>query len=205
MSFISDISNDLRKFDWNDITDFDSIGVWPGPVKAIIISIVVAGCCAAGYFLHIQKLQESLNTVVVEESTLRSQLEAKALLAANLDEYRAQTEEMERSFAELLRQLPSETEVPGLLDDVTQTGLGSGLEFSNIALADEVSREFYIELPINVDVKGDYHDFGTFVSGVASLGRIVTLHDFEISADENVFLDMSILAKTYRYKSEDDE
>lgn len=205
MSFISDISNDLRKFDWNDITDFDSIGVWPGPVKAIIISIVVAGCGAAGYFLHIQQLQENLNTVVVEESTLRSQLEAKALLAANLDEYRAQTEEMEKSFAELLRQLPSETEVPGLLDDVTQTGLGSGLEFSNIALADEVSREFYIELPINVDVKGDYHDFGTFVSGVASLGRIVTLHDFEIAADENVFLDMSILAKTYRYKSEDDE
>jgi len=205
MSFITDISNDLSKFDWNDITDFDSIGVWPGPVKAIIIFIFVAGCGAAGYFLHIQKLQENLNTVVVEESALRSQLEAKALLAANLEEYRAQTAEMERSFAELLRQLPSETEVPGLLDDVTQTGLGSGLEFSNISLADEVSREFYIELPINVDVKGDYHDFGTFVSGVASLGRIVTLHDFEIIADENVFLDMSILAKTYRYKSEDDE
>lgn len=205
MSFLADISSDLRKFDWNDITDFDSIGVWPGPVKAIIISIVVTGCGAAGYFLHIQKLQESLNTVVVEESTLRSQLEVKAMLAANLEEYRAQTEEMEKSFAELLRQLPSETEVPGLLDDVTQTGLGSGLEFSNIALADEVSREFYIELPINIDVKGDYHDFGTFVSGVASLGRIVTLHDFDITADENVFLDMSILAKTYRYKSEDDE
>ena len=108
---------------------------------------------------------------------------------------------MEASFAELLRQLPSETEVPGLVDDITDTGLGSGLEFSNIALSEEVTQEIYIELPINIDVEGSYHDFGTFVSGVASLGRIVTLHDFSIVREEGALLSMRIMAKTYRYKT----
>jgi type IV pilus assembly protein PilO len=111
---------------------------------------------------------------------------------------------MEAAFSDLLRQLPSETEVPGLVDDVTDTGLGSGLEFANIELSDEVTQEIYIELPIEIDVTGSYHDFATFVSGVASLPRIVTLHDFEIVRKDDVFLDMSITAKTYRYR-EDDE
>ncbi len=125
-------------------------------------------------------------------------------MAVNLEAYRAQTVEMEESFAQLLRQLPSETEVPGLVDDVTDTGLGSGLDFSNIALAPEGVQEFYIETPIEIDVTGDFHDFGTFVSGVASLDRIVTLHDFSISTRDDSFLNMSILARTYRYKSDEE-
>ena len=111
---------------------------------------------------------------------------------------------MEESFEELLLQLPSETEVPGLVDDVTETGEGSGLEFNNIALQREVIREFYIELPMDIDVVGDYHDFGTFVSGVASLDRIVTLHDFTITARADNSLDMDIVARTYRYKDVDE-
>ena len=126
-------------------------------------------------------------------------------MAANLEEYRAQTIEMEESFAGLLRQLPSATEVPGLVDDVTDTGEGSGLEISNIALAPEAVQEFYIELPIDIDVIGNYHDFGTFVSGLASLDRIVTLHNFSIQTRADSFLDMSIVAKTYRYKGVDAE
>ena len=111
---------------------------------------------------------------------------------------------MEESFTELLSQLPSETEVPGLVDDVTNTGVGSGLEFANLVLPPEEIQEFYIEIPINLDVVGDYHDFGTFVSGVASLDRIVTLHDFTIRARDDSFLDMSIVARTYRYKDVDE-
>lgn len=203
MSFFTDLIADLQKFDWADLQDLDTMGVWPAPVKAIIVLVIFSGCLGAGYFFHIQNLQSELATATAEEGTIRAEFEAKAFLASNLEEYRAQTVEMEESFTELLRQLPSETEVPGLVDDVTDTGEGSGLEISNIVLAPEAIQEFYIELPIDIDVVGDYHDFGTFVSGVASLDRIVTLHDFTIQARADAFLDMSIVAKTYRYKDVD--
>ena len=200
MSYFSDIAKDLKNFDWNDLADLDTIGVWPGPVKVLITVLVFAGVLAAGYFFHVQNLQTELQRVQAEEGQIRIEFEQKAFLAANLEEYRAQTVEMEESFTELLRQLPSETEVPGLVDDVSETGLGSGLELNNIALLPEMIQEFYIELPIDIDVVGDYHDFGTFVSGVASLDRIVTLHDFSISKRQDALLDMNIQARTYRYK-----
>jgi len=198
--------NELKSFDWNDISDPDSIGVWPRPVKALLVLILFVGCLGAGYWFHIKTLQATLARVTAEETGLRTDLESKAVLAANLEAYRAQMQEMEESFGALLRQLPGQTEVPGLLEDITFTGLGSGLDFDSIQLQSEVAQEFYIELPINIAVSGSYHDFGAFVSGVASLSRIVTLHNFTISkgADSND-LDMIITAKTYRYNSDDDE
>ena len=202
MSYMKTWLGELKSFDVNDLSDIDTIGIWPGPVKALIVVIIFSGCLAAGWFLHVQKLQQELQREIANESTVGIEFEQKAFLATNLEEYQAQTVEMEESFAELLLQLPSQTEVPGLVDDITNVGLGSGLEFSNIQLADEVAQEFYIELPINVDVQGNYHDFGAFVSGVASLDRIVTLHDFSIASSSNTFLSMSIVAKTYRYRSE---
>lgn len=205
MSLIKDIVADLRNFDWNDLQDVDTIGIWPAPVKAIITMIIIIGCMAGGYFFHIQNLQAELQEVVGEEGNLRIEFEQKAFLAANLEEYRAQTVQMEESFTELLRQLPSVTEVPGLVDDVTETGIGSGLEFSKLDLPAEEIQEFYIEIPMNLDVVGDFHDFGTFVSGVASLDRIVTLHDFSIEALDDSFLSMSIVARTYRYKDVDED
>ena len=204
MPFINKIIDDLRGFDWNDLQDLETIGFWPAPVKAIITVIIFSSCIAGGYFFHIQNLQVELTTVTGEEINLRIEFEQKAFLAANLEEYQAQTLTMEESFTELLRQLPSETEVPGLVDDVTNTGRGSGLEFANLVLPPEEIQEFYIEIPINLDVVGDYHDFGTFVSGVASLDRIVTLHDFTIRARDDSFLDMTIVARTYRYKDVDE-
>ena len=204
MSFINNIIGDLRGFDWNDLQDLETIGFWPAPVKAIITVIIFSSCIAGGYFFHIQNLQIDLTTVTGEEVNLRIEFEQKAFLAANLEEYRAQTLTMEESFTELLRQLPSETEVPGLVDDVTNTLKGAGLEEANLVLPPEEIQEFYIEIPINLDVVGDYHDFGTFVSGVASLDRIVTLHDFTIRAREDSFLDMTIVARTYRYKDVDE-
>jgi type IV pilus assembly protein PilO len=114
--------------------------------------------------------------------------------------------EMEEIFGDLLMQLPGKTEVPGLLEDITFTGLGSGLEFSVIQLQNEVAQEFYVELPINISVVGSFHDFGAFVSGVASLSRIVTLHDFSINADQNrTELTMQITAKTYRYNTGEED
>mgnify|MGYP002368998371 FL=1 len=119
---------------------------------------------------------------------------------------------MEESFGSLLKQLPKETEVPELLEDVTHTGLGSGLEFDGINLGTESSKEFYVEQPISIKVQGDCHAFGAFVSGISALPRIVTLHDFKITPLQNKFADtgapvltMEIQAKTYRYKDASEE
>lgn len=203
---LSDLSKELKNFDWNNLSDFETIGVWPGVVKFVITVFVFVLCIGAGFYFDIRNLQTELEGFEREESTLRVQFEQKAFMAANLDEYKEQILAMEQGFSELLRQLPSQTEVPDLVDDVTETGLGSGLSFSQIELEPEVAQEFYIEQPIQVEVTGNYHDFGTFVSGVASLPRIVTLHDFEITTSDNrTALSMTIKAKTYRYRTEDEQ
>lgn len=199
--------NELKTFNWNDLSDPASIGAWPGPVKLVLCTLLFVAVLGGGYWFHIKALQAELARVAGEESGLRADLESKAVLAANLEAYRQQMKDMEESFGDLLRQLPGQTEVPGLLEDITFTGLGSGLEFSTIALQSEVAQEFYIELPINIVVTGGYHDFGAFVSGVSSLSRIVTLHDFSISAggENRTELTMTITARTYRYNSGEDQ
>ena len=114
---------------------------------------------------------------------------------------------MEETFGALVRQLPSDTEVPGLLEDITNRGIASGLEFTSIDLQPEQAAEFYVELPIKMVVEGTYHDLGAFVSGIAGLPRIVTLHDFDIvpGDESDGSLTLSITAKTYRYKDENEE
>ncbi|MDT8397549.1 MAG: type 4a pilus biogenesis protein PilO [Pseudomonadales bacterium] len=197
--------SELKSFDWNDLGDIETIGVWPGPVKIVLVLAIFSVFLAGGYWFHIKNLQQDLATVTAQETTLRNDFETKAVLAANLEAYEQQMLDMEESFGTLLRQLPGKTEVPGLLEDITFTGQGSGLEFSTIQLQDERVQEFYVELPITITVSGAYHDFGTFVSGVASLPRIVTLHDFTITAGTNrTVLDMTITARTYRYNSDNE-
>ncbi len=200
--FVNNASHELKSFDWHDLSDAESIGDWPGAVRGVLAAVLFVVCLGGGYWFHIKNLQDQLTRVVAVELGLRTDLESKAVLAANLEAYRQQMVEMEESFGTLLSQLPGQTEVPGLLEDITFTGLGSGLEFSSIQLQSEVAQEFYVELPIKIAVTGNYHDFGSFVSGVASLSRIVTLHDFAINAGTSRNeLNMSITAKTYRYNS----
>ena len=203
MSLASSLES-LRKIDVNDL-DLNNIGSWPAAVKVIACVLLLIVVMALGYNFHLKDLEEQLDRQRQEEVTLKEQFSAKAFQAANLDAYKAQMKEMEESFGALLRQLPSDTEVPGLLEDITRTGLGSGLEFEEIKLMPEVAQQFYIELPIQISVVGGYHDLATFVSGVSSLPRIVTLHDFDIkpaSTDSTSKLRMSILAKTYRYNDQ---
>jgi len=198
---LSESLESLRKIDLSDL-DLNNLGSWPAPVKVITCLLLLIGVLALGYNFHLKDLQEQLERIRGEEGTLKQQFATKAFQAANLEAYRRQMAEMETSFGVLLRQLPSDTEVPGLLEDITRTGLGSGLEFEEIKLLQEVAQQFYIELPIQISVVGSYHDLATFVSGVASLPRIVTLHDFEIkpvASGDNTKLRMKILAKTYRY------
>ena len=198
---LADSLQSLRKIDVADL-DLNNLGSWPAPVKFITGVILLAVVLALGYYLHLQDMQVQLEQQQAQEATLKQQFSSKAFQAANLDAYKKQMSEMETSFGALLRQLPSDTEVPGLLEDITRTGLGSGLEFEEIKLQPEVAQQFYIELPINIKVIGGYHDLATFVSGVSSLPRIVTLHDFEIKPEKDDSaskLRMSIVAKTYRY------
>jgi type IV pilus assembly protein PilO len=191
----------LRKIDISDL-DVNNLGSWPAAVKTIAGALVLIIVLALGYNFYLKDLQDQLDLSRASEVTLKEQFANKAYLAANLNAYKMQMKEMENSFGALLRQLPSDTEVPGLLEDITRTGLGSGLEFEEIKLLPEVTQQFYIELPIQITVVGAYHDLATFASGVASLPRIVTLHDFQIKPVEpgsTQKLRMSILAKTYRY------
>ena len=191
----------LRNIDINDL-DTNNMGSWPPAIKAIAGALLMVLVLALGYNFYLSDLESQLDSKREEETTLKEQFASKARMAANLELYTQQMKEMENSFGVLLRQLPSDTEVPGLLEDITRTGLGSGLEFEEIKLLPEVTQPFYIELPIQITVTGAYHDLATFVSGVAGLPRIVTLHDFDIAPanpDGGTKLRMSILAKTYRY------
>jgi type IV pilus assembly protein PilO len=189
----------LRKVDLSDL-DVNNMGSWPAPVKVIACLLLFIAILALGYNFHLKDLQAQLEQQAAAEETLKQQFSSKAFQAANLEAYKEQMAEMEESFGVLLRQLPSDTEVPGLLEDITRTGLGSGLEFEQIKLQPEAVKQFYIELPIQITVVGSYHDLATFVSGVASLPRIVTLHDFEVKpVGTDSKLRMGILAKTYRY------
>lgn len=200
MSF-ADALNDLKKLDVSDL-DVNNIGSWPVAVKVIACFLLLIAVLGLGYQFQLKDRQVDLEQRAAEEVTLKEQFSNKAFQAANLDAYKDQMIEMESSFAGLLRQLPSDTEVPGLLEDVTRTGLNSGLEFEEIKLLPEVTQQFYIELPIQISVLGRYEDLATFASAVASLPRIVTLHDFELrpdSDDSASRLRMNILAKTYRY------
>ena len=199
-----DTMRSLREFDVNDL-DFDTVGSWPLPIKMFIWVLVLAGVLAFGYYYHIEDLQIQLEGERKEEVQLKKEFEKKAFQAANLEAYRQQMKEMEESFGALVSQLPSDTEVPGLLEDITNKGLLNGLNIASIDLLPEQAREFYVELPISIVASGSYHDLGAFISGMAALPRIVTLHDFNIAApggDANN-LQMRIIAKTYRYR--DDE
>tara|TARA_R110000850_G_scaffold9807_5_gene35588 strand:+ start:647 stop:1270 length:624 start_codon:yes stop_codon:yes gene_type:complete len=191
----------FKKIDVNNI-DFNNVGSWPGALKFIVGVVLLIGLLFAGYHFHLKDLQLVLERSEAQELTLRKDFEDKSFRAANLEAYKAQLVEIEERFGTLLKQLPSDTEVPGLLEDITQMGLNSGLEFESITLQPETAKQFYVELPISIVVEGSYHDMGTFVSSIASLPRIVTLHDFSISPvteDNGDLLMMNILARTYRY------
>ena len=198
-----DTMRSLREFELGDL-DLDNVGSWPVLVKVLIWLVLLIAVMVGGYYYHIEGLQLQLAQAEEKEVTLKKDFEKKAFEAANLEAYRQQMAEMEESFGALVSQLPSDTEVPGLQEDITNKGLLNGLEIAAIDLQPEQAKEFYVELPIAITASGSYHDLGAFISGMAGLPRIVTLHDFQISTNPKKpnSLDMKILAKTYRYKDE---
>ena len=189
----------MKDIDLNNL-DLSNIGAWPTALKIALIIIASVAVFVAGYFLDIQKQQEKLERSERTEITLKQEFETKQAKAVNLEAYKQQLKEIEESFGAMLRQLPSKTEVEGLLVDISQTGLASGIEFQLFKPQGERFIEFYAELPIQMKMVGNYHEFGNFVSGVAALPRIVTLHDISITKDKKTEkLTMDVTAKTYRY------
>ncbi|KRT54094.1 type IV pilus inner membrane component PilO [endosymbiont of Ridgeia piscesae] len=192
--------------------DFNNIGQWPMVVKLILVLIVCVLVGAVGYYVDTEKQLKKLKQVEQKELKLRDEFVEKQSKAANLDAYKKQLEEMKQSFGAMLRQLPNKTEVADLLVDVSQTGLAAGLEFELFKPQGEVPREFYAELPIKIKVNGYYHEFGDFISGLAALPRIVTIHNVNIShrkrrtagADDGRLI-LEATAKTYRYMNEEEE
>ena len=199
MSLVDDINN----------LDPNNMGGWPLPFKIGLIVIVFAAIVAAGWYLDWTKQWDQLAKVEREEVEKMSELESKQKKAANLEALKEQMQEMEQSFGDMLRQLPNKTEVAGLLVDISQTGLGAGLEFELFKPLPEKPTEFYAELPIEIKVQGEYHQLGEFVSGVAALPRIVTTHNIDIARQggEEVSdtLIMTATAKTYRALEEEEE
>ena len=207
---MEDLLDSLKSFDLDQLNDFNNVGSWPMAIKVIMWVVAFVGALGLGYFLHVTNLQTELAGTQTKESQLREDYEKKFFEAAHLEPYRAQQLEMEQSFEAILRQLPSDTEIPGLIEDITLVGVKNGLAFTSIDLKPEVAHEFYVEKPIEIIVTGSYHDLGSFVSDVSDLSRIVTLHDFAIAPTgraqpgdvQGGLLQMSILARTYRYNDE---
>ena len=191
--------------DLNEL-DLTNVARWPAAARAVVIIFIMGGVIFLGYWFHTKDQLVQLEEAEQHESDLKVIFEKKAQQAANLEAYEQQLEDMRESFGAMLRQLPNKTEVADLLVDVSQTGLASGLEFELFKPQAELPREFYAELPINIQVIGRYHEFGDFISGVAALPRIVTVHDVNISprAKDGSLLVMNLTAKTYRYLEEDE-
>lgn len=188
--------------DFNDLS-FDNIGEWPVVVKLLTVLVLCGVIAGAGYYYLVKDEYLALDKVENTELDLRAELERKQAKAVNLEAYREQLKEMQESFGAMLRQLPDKTEVAALLVDVSQTGLAAGLEFELFQPMPEIKQDFYAELPIKIRVVGDYHEFGEFVSGLAALPRIVTVHDVNISRKKGGGqLIMEATAKTYRYLEE---
>ena len=180
--------------------DLNNIGTAPLVLKVLVVVLVAASIIGLGFYFDTKGQLATHEKAQAKEAQLRKTFEVKVKKAANLEEYKEQLEEMRRTFGTLLRQLPSKTEIPALIVDISQTALASGLEVKLFKPGGETEKEFYAEKPIQLVMEGDYHQFGLFASEVAALPRIVTLHNIKLKPNEDSGkMTMNAKAKTYRY------
>jgi type IV pilus assembly protein PilO len=207
----------LSEFDLKDL-DFQRMGSWPMPVKAVFATLVFVLIVGAGWWFYVQPKREALAGHEAKETELLDQFRFKQGKVVNLPELKKQLEEMKELLRQMLRQLPSKTEMPDLLVDISQTALSTGIDNQKFEPGPEIVKEFYAEKPINLRMVGTYHQFGSFVSGVASLPRVVilTMHDISLKPQEaaapnarssgagsgNLVLEGTV--RTYRYVDEDE-
>ncbi len=203
----------MKDFDLNNL-DFQRVGAWPTPVKVVACALIFALIVGFGWWWKVNDKRAELRGLEATEQELLQQFEYKQSKVVNLEAYKAQLEEMKEILRQMLRQLPSKTEMPDLLVDVSQTALSTGIDNQKFEPGPETVKDFYAEKPINLRMVGDYHQFGSFVSGVASLPRVVilTMHDISLkpqAADAKTGLVSGPLVlegtvKTYRYVDENE-
>jgi len=181
--------------------DFNESGEWPFIIKLLAIVLLCLAIWGGGYYFIIKDKQTELLGLEQKEVQLKSEFETKTAKAINLEAYKIQMVEMKTTFASMLKQLPRKSEVPDLLIDISRTGLINGLEFELFKPEGERPVDFYAELPISMKITGTYHQFGEFVSGIAALPRIVTLHNLTMLplGKDSGKMSLTITAKTYRY------
>lgn len=190
------------QFDFNKLKelnelDFDQIEIWPFEVKTVVALFVAIIALIGGYYTLVKDKLPMLEKAQLQEVDLKQSYQGKYNIAVNLPAYQDQLERLENDFSSMLKSLPTSNETPGLLDDITFVGTSSGLTFKLLNWQKEVPKEFYTELPIQIEVTGNYHAFGQFVSDIAALPRIVTVHDFEVTQELST-LKLKLAAKTYR-------
>jgi type IV pilus assembly protein PilO len=193
----------------NDL-DWTNLGGWQTKFKIIAAVFIVIAILGLGYYLFINDQRIALDKLQKEEVNLKSSYAAKYKKAAQLDDYKNQLEEMEIILQSMLRQLPSKNEMSDLIVDVSQSALGTGIANELFEPGAENLKDFYAEKPISLKMKGNYHDFGAFVSGVASLPRVVilTMHDISLKPTGDSLLGGQLIlegtAKTYRYLDDEE-
>ena len=192
--------------------DMNNYGSWPLSVKITCWIFIFLAVLALGYFVVIKSQLEAIANAQAKEQSLLNEFKEKDSKLRNLQQYQTQLQEMEANFNQQLQQLPKESEIPSLVEDINLTGVNSGLKFKNIRLENEVKQEFFIEQPISIEATGDYHAFGAFTTGIAALPRIVTLHDFTVEAKQDTekksdipVINYTVKAKTYRYVGADEQ
>lgn len=196
----------MKMSDLQNLT-FENVGSWPLPVKAAAVALACGALIGVLYWKVTGPQLERLAQAEAREQELRNSFEIKQRKAANLEALKQQMIDMKETFGDMLRRLPNKTEVAALLVDISQQGLGAGLEFELFKPGNEQPADFYAELPIQVRVVGTYHEFGTFISGISDLPRIVTTHDVKIRPKDATGgqLVMEMTAKTYRYLDAEEE
>ena len=199
---------DFQKFteQFNSL-DWESRGDWPLSVKLTLGILLFVLILALAYFVPVNKVKESIQASEAEQVTLLDTYRQKESKARNLQKYQALIQDMEAEFNQLLDRLPKETKIPELVEDINMRGVGSGVEFNNIDVENEITKELFIEQPIVINASGDYHEFGNFVSGIADLARIITIGDFDIEntvTDLNQLPALKLELHTNTYRSKDD-
>ncbi len=184
--------------------DSSNYGSWPMSVKVTVWLLIFLAVCLLGYFVVVSRMLGSIETAHAQQKNLLNEFQDKDSKLRNLQQYETQLKTIQANFSQQLEQLPKESEIPSLVEDINMTGVNSGLKFNDITLGSEVKQEFFIEQPINIKATGDYHAFGAFASAIAALPRIVTLHDFKIESkqakpDDVPTVNYTVMAKTYRY------
>ena len=207
-----------KQFDLNEFRrsfeslDSENYGSWPVPVKVTVVGLIITFIAALAWALPISSKIDEINAAESQQRTLLESYREKESRARHLEAYQAQVIQMEAEFNTLLDQLPKDTRVSELVEGINMTGVGSNIRFQDISVEPEIENEFFIEQPIRIAALGEYHQFGSFISGLAALPRIITMHDFEVSNPQPTLdvlpeLNLVLQTKTYRSKeatSEDD-